>query len=61
LRSGTWQVAQANLPLAERRVSKKQAFAKLDRRRLPETRLLGSRVAGAGHGPCERIAGPRLR
>src|SRR6185369_12866769 len=56
LRSGTWQVAQAKLPLKERRVSKNRISPSSIAERLPETRLLGSRVAGAGQGPCARIA-----
>ena len=52
LRSGTWQVAQANLPLPERRVSKNRRSPNSIASGLPETRLPGSprRAPARGRG-----------
>jgi hypothetical protein len=56
LRSGTWQVAQANLPLPERRVSKNRRSPNSIASGLPDTRLPGSTASGTGQGPWPRIA-----
>src|SRR6185436_18969567 len=56
LRSGTWQVPQANLPLTERRVSKNRRSPSSTAARRPEARLVGSLALGTGQGPWARIA-----
>src|SRR5213079_2285548 len=55
LRSGTWQLEHDSVPLAERRGSKKRRVPNSIASGFPETRLLGSACAGAGHGPWERM------
>src|SRR5881394_1483951 len=56
LRSGTWQVAQANLPLPDRRVSKNSRSPSSIASALPDTPLLASLLSGAGQGPRRRTA-----
>jgi hypothetical protein len=55
-RSGTWQVEHEKLPVADRRGSKKSSSPNTIASRLPDTRLLGSLLAGSGQGPCARMA-----
>src|SRR5262245_24189595 len=55
LRSGTWQLAQAFLPLPERRGSKNRSVPRTMASAFPDTRLEGSRGTGAGHGPWDRM------
>src|SRR5215510_4611062 len=55
LRSGTWQLPQALVPLPDRRGSKNRCVPSAMASGFPETRLVGSFGTGAGHGPWDRM------
>ena len=55
LRSGTWQVPQATVPLPDKRWSKKRCIPNSIASRFPDARLVGSGGAKAPNGPWVRI------
>src|SRR5689334_14303130 len=55
LRSGRWQCEQEIWPFEESLRSKNSRSPRSTALLLPETRLLGSGVQGAGQGPCAAI------
>jgi hypothetical protein len=54
--AGAWQLAHATAPFGDSRASKKSRCPSAIAAGLPETRLLGSRRTGCGHGPCRRMS-----